>query len=616
MTTTPAIVWREQDFGEFRREVLEQVPSGDLKARILALLDLLANVTTELESKRSSVDRLRRIVFGPKTETRSRVFGDAGARSDESAEAKGPPANDDAGATAGGPGSTGEAGGADSAHEARPRPKGHGRRAALAFENAEVRKVPHESLAPGDRCPCCEASNVAEVAPRMHVRFTGYAPVTPHVTALGALRCNTCGTVFVATDPEGDEVEKYDAGARAVLAILAYGAGMPAYRLAGLQAALGHPLPASTQWDVVNGSADIVVPVVDELRRQAAQAGLLHNDDTTAKILGPVPRRRPPQPGGAPRAEPTPPPAEQATTGDPPGEVGSMAESPAAPAAPEVPGTPNRTPKDPPKPPGDQAQRPKGRTGTFTSGIVSVLGDHKIALYATGWKHCGERANDLLELRDPALPPPIQMCDALTRNVPKAFGTILGNCLAHGRRGFVDVAGRFPAQVEHVLDEIALVYKYDEEARERRMSPEERLTWHQARSEPVMKRLAEWMRTEVAQKRIEPNSGLGQAIAYMEKHWAELTLFLRVAGAPLDNNIVERALKKAVLRRKASLFFRTPRGAYVADVFTSLIHTCELNGVVPFQYLRTLFEHPEEVAAHPADWLPWNYTLAARSAAA
>jgi transposase len=91
------------------------------------------------------------------------------------------------------------------------------------------------------------------------------------------------------------------------------------------------------------------------------------------------------------------------------------------------------------------------------------------------------------------------------------------------------------------------------------------------------------------------------------KHWGPLTLFLRVAGAPLDNNICERVLKKAILHRKASLFYKTENGARVGDVFMSLIHTCELCQADPFDYLTQLQLHARELAANPTNWLPWNY---------
>ena len=122
-----------------------------------------------------------------------------------------------------------------------------------------------------------------------------------------------------------------------------------------------------------------------------------------------------------------------------------------------------------------------------------------------------------------------------------------------------------------------------------------------------MKTLHDWMEAQLAERKTEPNSGLGKAIRYMLRHWMPLTLFLREPGAPIDNNIVERILKKAILHRKNSLFYKTLNGARVGDLFMSLIHTCELNGANPFDYLTELQRHSEEWKRSPSAWMPWNY---------
>jgi hypothetical protein len=111
----------------------------------------------------------------------------------------------------------------------------------------------------------------------------------------------------------------------------------------------------------------------------------------------------------------------------------------------------------------------------------------------------------------------------------------------------------------------------------------------------------------VRRKEIEPNSELGKAITYLLRHWKKLTLFLRHPGVPIDNNVVERALKKAILNRKNALFYKTLNGAKVGDLFMSLIHTCELNGTNPFDYLTELLRHADELKQKPSAWMPWNY---------
>jgi hypothetical protein len=120
------------------------------------------------------------------------------------------------------------------------------------------------------------------------------------------------------------------------------------------------------------------------------------------------------------------------------------------------------------------------------------------------------------------------------------------------------------------------------------------------------------MEKQLDDRLVEPNSSLGDALRYMLNHWEPLTLFLRQPGAPLDNNICERALKKFILLRKNAYFYKTENGARVGDTFMSLIHTAELNQVNPFDYLVALLRHPGAVAENPGAWLPWNYTSAAR----
>ena len=314
---------------------------------------------------------------------------------------------------------------------------------------------------------------------------------------------------------------------------------------------MGIPLPSATQWEIVRDVAGIVEPAHQELIRQAAQGEVLHNDDTAAKILDLMKSRR-----------------ERAAI----------------------------VPED-----------PKMRTGIFTSGIVSIREGREIALFFTGGKHAGENLRDVLAQRAAELGPPIQMCDGLSRNLPKEFEVILARCNAHARRGFVDVASKFPEECRYVLETFAEVYRNDALAKEQKLSAEERLSLHQVRSGPVMKELEHWLNEQIDEKKVEPNSGLGQAIKYTIKHWAPLTLFLRVPGAPLDNNNCERILKKAILHRKASLFYKTENGAHVGDLFMSLVHTCELCGADPFDYLTELQRHAKDLARSPGLWLPWNY---------
>jgi transposase len=520
----PKLKVRELGLGELKA-ILGRAKTSPLSEedceKLEAAVDTLAFLTNELEKKRVSINRLRNMLFGASTEKTSRIVGGA-------ARTKG---------------------------KTKKKSKGHGRNGAAAYTGAEKVEVPHRLFKPGDACPECKKGKVyLQANPGILVRVKGMAPLDATVYERERFRCNLCGKVFIAEAPEGVGEEKYDETAASMVALLKYGAGLPFNRIEKLQGSLGIPFPAATQWEVVSRAFGSAAPAYAELVRKAAQGDVLHNDDTTMKIL-------------------------------------------------ELSGEP--------QPEAEPGEKSKERTGVFTTGIISRCAGLDIALFFTGRKHAGENLADVLKNRARELPQPIQMCDGLDRNIPKdlpeELKTIVCNCNSHGRRKFAEVAENFPDECRHVLKELAKVYKNDAVTRKKGMTAEERLRFHQEHSESVMDDLEKWLGAQFAEKRVEPNSGLGEAISYMLDHWERLTRFLHVAGAPMDNNIVERALKKAILHRKNALFYKTQNGARVGDCFMSLIHTCELHGENPFDYLVALQRNAGEVARNPGDWMPWNY---------
>src|SRR5262249_13508964 len=133
------------------------------------------------------------------------------------------------------------------------------------------------------------------------------------------------------------------------------------------------------------------------------------------------------------------------------------------------------------------------RRGLYTSGVVALRDGHRVALFFSGRRHAGENLAEVLRLRAAELPQPIQMCDALSRNLPGELQTIVAHCLAHARRQFVEVYDRFPEQCRHLLESLAVVYRNDAIARERQLSPEARLRLHQEASQPTMQQLDDWL---------------------------------------------------------------------------------------------------------------------------
>jgi hypothetical protein len=382
----------------------------------------------------------------------------------------------------------------------------------------------------------------------------GQAPLGATVYKLQRLRCRLCDTVFTAPLPAAvASLPKYDSSCASMIALLRYGSGMPHFRLEGLQASLYVPLPDATQWDIVSRAVPAPRAVFQALIVQAAQAPLLHSDDTPMKVLSLMAQRAKAEADGV---------------------------KPAAKAI-------------------------------NTSGIVAVVQEggkpHKVVLFFTGHAHAGKNMERVLAHRAQELAPAMQMSDALAANVAGEFKTVLGNCLTHGRRQVADIAEQFPEAARHVIEALAEVYKHDATCRTDKLSAEQRLSFHQQHSKPVMDELARWMNEQFDKRLVEPNSGLGKALRYLIRHWDELTLFLRKAGAPLDNNLCEQILKRAILHRKASMFYKTLTGAEVGDAYMSLIHTCRLCDVNPFEYLNALQHHAQGVITDAARWLPWNY---------
>lgn len=490
--------------------------------RVEALLRTLQWVLELLQQKRASLQRLRRMIFGDKTEKTRQVLPAV------EVNASAPPA--------------------------RTKPKGHGRQAAEDYAGAQRVQVAHPFHRVGGLCPKCLKGKLYLLkAPARIVRLAARPIFQATVFELQRLRCALCGALFSAPAPPEAGLGKYDPSVGVMLSLLRYGAGLPMYRIGKWQTRFGVPLPASTQWELIAAAAQVPELIYQALLDFAAQGELLHNDDTHMRVQSLRQERAP---------------ADSSTE----------------------------------------------RTGIFTTGIVARVGPYRVALFFTGPQHAGENLQEVLRRRDAQRSQPLQMCDGLSRNTPKEFQTLLANCLLHARRQFVEIVEDFPEPCRKVIESLREVYRFEAIAKAQQLSDAVRLAFHQEHSQPVMDQLQTWMREQIEQKKVEPNSGLGEAINYMLKRWELLTRFLSAPGAPLDNNLVERALKMAILHRKNSLSYKTLNGARVGDVHMSLIHTCELNRINPFDYLMALQQHAARVPKDPAQWVPWNFRQAIESA--
>ena len=432
-----------------------------------------------------------------------------------------------------------------SSSDQKPKRRGHGRMPASAYTGAQVVICSHPHLKVGDDCPdpYCRGHLYPVIPPTIFIQLTGQPLVGATRYEQEVLRCSACQERFTAPLPAGVAPEKYDATCDVSLAIAKYGAGLPWHRLERMQEVFGVPLPESAQFERCEAVADAALPVFLHLQGLAANGEVIYSDDTRVKILSCLKEN------------------EELEEGE--------------------------------------------RRATNTTGMVVEVVGRKIALYTNGRRHAGENLDELLKRRSADLEKPIQMSDALAANWSGAAETIEAKCLAHARRKFTEIEPIFPRECAVVLDAIEKVYEV--EAETAGMSAVERLAAHQARSGPVMAELHEWIEGQFAERRVEPNSALGQAMRYVLKHWEGLTRFLSVANAPLDNNVAERALKRAVLLRKNSLFYKNEHGAAIGEILLSLIETCRLNGISAWGYLLTIVRNKSEVHHHPQQFLPWTY---------
>ena len=458
--------------------LMQRVQGGGLKEGdvelILAMAETIKVLSEALGQKNISIGRLKNMLFGAKTEKTATVVEKYGDR-EGSGLKKGE-----------GEHGTGDGARQKDSHftEDKKKHKGHGRNGADEYKNASRVYVEHPSLKRGDPCPVCPKGKVYPLKkPAKVIRLTGQAPIQATIYELQRLRCNGCGKVFTAQAPEEAGNEKYEETVGSMIAVLRYGYGFPFNRLEELQRNLHTPLPASTQWGIVDPFADQIGCVFYELVRQAAQGEVVYIDDTNVRILELMKENQ---------------------------QYRNQEET-------------------------------ESRTGMFTTGIISTVGKRKMALFYSGRNHAGENMKELMGYRETDRSPPIQMCDALSRNLPEGFDVILSNCLSHARRQFVEITEVFPQECIFLLETLKQVYRNEERVKRVHMTADQRLAFHQKESDPLMDGLKEWMQNQFDEKKVEPNSSLGKTFTYMQNHWEALTLFLREPNAPLDNNICNAA---------------------------------------------------------------------------
>ena len=158
------------------------------------------------------------------------------------------------------------------------------------------------------------------------------------------------------------------------------------------------------------------------------------------------------------------------------------------------------------------------------------------------------------------------------------------NCMAHARRKFVDAQSNDRARADYALVEIGKLYKIEEECREQQFNLEQILIKRQEEAVPILAALGKWMEREYQQLR--PQSPIAKAMAYSIKRWGKLSLYASTGHLQVDNNAIERCMRQVAITRKNYLFCGSHEAAKRAGLLYSLLVTCKLNEVNPYEWLK------------------------------
>ena len=422
--------------------------------------------------------------------------------------------------------------------------KGHGRISSNDYTGATTESVEHETHQVGDRCPGCGRGKLYELKQAVQqLALMASSPIQAIRFLKQRLRCSGCQRIFVAKAPEQARHGKFHPSANAAVAISKYGLGVPFKRLEKWQKYMGIPLPDATQWEMVERVADSLYKIYKALERRAADCATFFGDDTNMPILSLL--------------------QENKTLGE------------------------------------------KARYGMRATGILARDKGLDIYLYYLGRLHTGENLGELLDKRSPHLPDPLQMGDASSCNTRHNHNTVSCFCSGHAIRKFKTAA--YPEYTDEILRLLKAVFDHDAKTRELDLGDAQRLAYHKKHSSPLIKELKDYFSSLLDKNLIEPNSDLRKAITYMTKRWDGFTRFLEIPGAPLDNNIIERALKLVIRTRKNAGFFKNEHGAFVASIIFSILATATAAGANPMDYLTAVQIHRGDAQCNPTLWFPWNY---------
>jgi len=457
---------------------------------------------------------------------------------------------------------------ADGSVEAEPaapkKPKGHGRNGASAFTRA---KHFFYALAAGVIGATCEACGFGPVSPyreKVIIRIIGQPLFSAEMHHCEQARCRNCGHVVRAEVPAeiheglGSDYVRYDWSASATLMVMHYCVGAPFKRLESLHQGWGVPMPDANQWEVVNASDDLLLPLFRALERHGIQQATNFRIDDTGSMV--ITLRR---------------------------QINAEME----------------------------ALRRLGestkdvRTGINATGSYWETPDGPVILFYTGLHHAGEIVDQLLRHRLLSSPKLVKCTDGASKNFDhgQADKLVESTCNAHALLKFRDIRDKYPAEYAEAGRVYKQVFDNDDKAKALGLGPIDRMLYHRQHSKPLMQQLKAMCEEKLKSKLVEPSSPLWEPLTFIVNQWDRLTRFCEAPGVPLDSNLVEQALIIPVRYLAGSFNYQSEDGATVGDHVMSLVATARANDVEPVAYLTECLRCHEDLAKRPEHYLPWVY---------
>ena len=389
--------------------------------------------------------------------------------------------------------------GAATAGEAKEKRKGHGRKGASAFVKAK--DVAHALAAGllGALCAACGVGRMTRYREKVVIRVVGQPIFAAERHHLEQARCRLCGEKVQAepsTDISagiGSSYVVYDWSACAMLCVMHYDVASPFKRLETLHTGWGTPLADANLWQVADKSDDLLSHLYRALELYGIQkAKSLLTDDTHSEVMALRRQIR--------------------------AEVAAL----------EAVGASTRD----------------VRTGINATGVYLETDAGIVVLFFTGRHHAGEVLGRLLKHRRPApgSPPLVKVTDGASKNFDHQHrGELVeATCNAHAYLKFHDVKEKHPGEYALAGAVYKAVFDNDDEAKTRRLTPEERMLFHREHSKPLMEKLQAMCVEKLRNKLVEPNSALWAPLSFIVNQWARLTRFYEVPGVPLDTNLMEQ----------------------------------------------------------------------------